>query len=426
MARKIVINTLGTMGDLHPLIAVAQSLQIRGFNPVFAASNDHMGKIRKAGFEAHCVSLGLLELAAKLGFSEEDFMTKLMTSQVEMMKKFMLGPLSENTRTLESVMEGAAAVIGTPFTYSGHIMAEKYRVPFILSAMQPGVLITRYDPMVTPDLPVFISPAKNPLSRAWNRAWIDFALLAGQLLFGKQINAVRAEHGLPRKTKMPAIDPADTPLILGLYSDVLGGLQPDYYPQTHITGFPIFDSQSGASETLDPNLEAFLDAGSPPLVFSVGSVAFHAAREFYKDSLTLARLMKRRAVLLTGKALDIKPDPDIFVADYVPHSLLFPRAAAIIHHGGMGSVGQALMAGKPQLIVPFNGDQFDNARRVKRLGISATLKAKKYNAARAKKLLSGLLGDAEVQIAVRKIAERVSSENGAEKAADLIADFFEI
>ena len=174
-------------------------------------------------------------------------------------------------------------------------------------------------------------------------------------------------------------------MFLGLYSDVLGGLQPDMFPNTRITGFPVFDSESGAPEKLDPALERFLDEGPPPLVFGLGSLAFHAAGNFYAESIELSKRLEKRAVLLIGKkqSHNLKIEKDVHIVGYAPHSHLFPRAAAIIHHGGIGSTGRALMHGKLQLITPFNGDQFDNARRIRRLEIGETLPIKKYSATSA-------------------------------------------
>ena len=422
MARKIVINTIGTLGDLHPMIALAGALKNSGLEPVFATSHDYLPKIRKAGFKAHGVAPGLLDRAATLGFSEEEFMDKVITSQTEMMTKFILGPLSETTRELEKVMEGAIAVIGGPFSYAGHIMADKYKVKFIMAVLQPGLMATCYNPMVTPEIPIFIAPAKNPFSRMWNKGWISLAKFVGRRLFSKSINAVRVEHRLAPKLNMPIYDSEDTPLILGFYSDVLGPLESDMYPQTHITGFPIFDSQSGRPEKLDPALDNFIDAGPPPLVFSLGSLAFHVGRDFYLDSMVVTKQLGKRAVLLTGKGMDFSSDKNIFVADYAPHSELFPRVDAIIHHGGIGSTGRALKAGKPQLIVPFNGDQFDNARRIKQLGIGNTLPFKKYTTARAEKLLAQLLDKTDIRQSALKISEKVSQEKGSQKAASLILE----
>jgi len=252
MENKIVINTIGTLGDLHPLIAVAQELKSAGLEPVFATSHDHIGKIRNSGFQAHGIVDGHLKQAADLGISETEFMHKMMTNQKEMMEKFVVATLSGSTKKLEPVVNRAAAIIGGPFSYAGQIMADKYGLPFILTILQPGLISTCYDPMISPEFPVIIAPANNTVSRAWNRIWIALIKFAGRSFFSKSINAVRAEFGVSTKRHLPVFEPSDAVIFLGLYSDVLGGLQPDMFPNTHITGFPVFDSQSGVPETLDP------------------------------------------------------------------------------------------------------------------------------------------------------------------------------
>ena len=197
------------------------------------------------------------------------------------------------------------------------------------------------------------------------------------------------------------------------------------HPNTHITGFPVFDSQSGAPEKLDPSLESFLNDGSPPLVFGLGSLAFHAAGNFYSESIALSKRLKKRAVLLIGNTQNhgLNVDKDVYIADYAPHSELFPRAAAIIHHGGIGSTGRALMHGKLQLITPFNGDQFDNARRVRQLGIGETLPIKKFTAKKAEALLRNLLENEDAQYKASEIHKKLENENGAKNAANIIVEY---
>jgi len=116
-----------------------------------------------------------------------------------------------------------------------------------------------------------------------------------------------------------------------------------------------------------------------------------------------------------------KPAPkDVLVVDYAPHSELFPHAAAIIHHGGMGTTGQALRAGKPQLVVPHFADQPDNADRVRRLGVGATVAAAAYTPARARRELAALLASPAYGGRAREMARALRTEDGASNAVDII------
>ncbi len=126
----------------------------------------------------------------------------------------------------------------------------------------------------------------------------------------------------------------------------------------------------------DPELLRFLDAGEPPIVFTLGSAAVWIADDFYAVSIAAARALGRRALLLAGEnAADIRAHaPDgIGVFDYAPHSAVMPRAGVIVHQGGVGTTAQALRAGRPMLVVPFGQDQPDNARRVVGLGVARTI-----------------------------------------------------
>ena len=211
------------------------------------------------------------------------------------------------------------------------------------------------------------------------------------------------------------------PLKLGLYSPVL--VEPgDRLPvNTKLVGFPIFESESGAENGMPPELERFLDRGPPPLVFTLGSFAVRAPGSFYEESLKAARDLGMRAVLLTGNDSTAYPGDDVLACRYAPHSQLFPRAAVIIHHGGIGTTGQALKAGKPELVVPHMGDQWDNGARIRRLGVGAVLGAGRYTAVRARTALGALCADNALRQRAIDLAARVEAENGAQAAAEAIA-----
>jgi rhamnosyltransferase subunit B len=108
-------------------------------------------------------------------------------------------------------------------------------------------------------------------------------------------------------------------------------------------------------------------------------------------------------------------------AEYAPHAGLFPRAAAIVHHGGVGTTAAALRAGRPMLVVPHAHDQPDNADRCRRLGVARVLDATRYTAQRAAAHLTALIADPSYSRRARAIAEQIAHERGVETAADTIA-----
>jgi UDP:flavonoid glycosyltransferase YjiC (YdhE family) len=206
--------------------------------------------------------------------------------------------------------------------------------------------------------------------------------------------------------------------VLALFSRYLARPQADWPRQTVVTGFPFYDRHHQHPD-LSPQLRQFLDSGPAPLVFSLGSTAVGAAGDFYTVSLEAARRLRMRALFLTGPHAQGLP-PEATTVEYAPHSELFPRAAAIVHHGGIGTTAQAMLSGRPMLVVPFAHDQFDNAARVKRLGIAEVLYRGRYNVHRTEDLLRRLVQDPRYAEAAASVAAKVRDENGVETAANLI------
>jgi UDP:flavonoid glycosyltransferase YjiC (YdhE family) len=185
------------------------------------------------------------------------------------------------------------------------------------------------------------------------------------------------------------------------------------------TGFPFYDE--AAAPSLPAPVERFLAAGEPPIVFTLGSSAVYAAGEFYAESIRATTALGRRALLLIGSN---PPPPDlpasILAWDYLPYAQVFPRAAAIVHSGGVGTTAQALRAGRPMLVMPFAFDQFDNAARVTRMGAGRTLHRNRYRADRAARELNALLSEKRYSETAARLGAQVRSERGVEAACDAI------
>jgi rhamnosyltransferase subunit B len=241
--------------------------------------------------------------------------------------------------------------------------------------------------------------------------------------------ALRSELGLPPVTNPLFEGQFSRYGTLAIYSKHLGELQADSPPACEITGFAFYDSDRGGKVELPRPLQQFLAEGSAPLVFTLGTAKVMEPGDFYQRSLETARALGRRAVFLGG------PNPEentpealptsAFAAGYVPHSLIFPHAAAIVHHGGVGTTAQALRAGKPQLIVPFAGDQPDNAARIVRMGVGRTLSPSAYGSRRAAAELSDLCSDPAIAARAARMGKLVAAEDGASVGADIIEELLQ-
>ncbi|MEO5809427.1 MAG: nucleotide disphospho-sugar-binding domain-containing protein, partial [Sphingomicrobium sp.] len=301
--------------------------------------------------------------------------------------------------------------------------AEKRRIPLITAVLQPMALLSPHDPPSTPDFWMAKHPPVGRLGAAWNTAVYAAIRRALKHLYSQQLDAVRTEHGLSPEGAANMLEPQlKSDLVMGCYSRFLGPLPADAPAQTKIVGFPFFDSYQGGEEALDPILTEFLNGGPAPVVFTLGTFAVHGAGKFYERAEAAARSLDLRAVMLTGESNRVIVDGPIVRCGYIPHSLLFPHAALIVHHGGVGTTGQAMRAGKPQLIVAHMGDQSDHAHRIQRLGLGLSIKASRFTVGRAVPIIRSLLQTPSFQ--ERALAARlfVSHENGSDDGATAIAN----
>jgi UDP:flavonoid glycosyltransferase YjiC (YdhE family) len=231
--------------------------------------------------------------------------------------------------------------------------------------------------------------------------------------------ALRRELGLPDRGN-PIFEGSHSPhMVLALFSRCLAEPQPDWPPQTVVTGFPFFDRHHEQPD-LAPELDRFLSEGPPPVVFTLGSSAVGAAGDFYRDSLKAVQKLGVRAVFLTGSHPQGIPDPlpaGVVAVSYAPHSEIFSRASAIVHQGGIGTTAQAMRSGHPMLIVPFAHDQFDNAERVRRLGAAEVVYRSRYNTVTAEAALRKLH---HKDSAAARVGELVREERGTMNAADAL------
>ena len=283
--------------------------------------------------------------------------------------------------------------------------------------LAPANLMTVHDPLLVGPwrVPPWVPPGARRAFWRWAvRRFIDPVALA-------DVNAARAGRGqAPVPTLLDWIA-AVPDLSLTLFPDWFAPTQPDW-PQPLVRGdFPLFDPNADAA--LAPDLAAFLQAGPPPLVFTHGTGNTQAAA-YFRHALAAAQELGRRALFLTPHRDQVPASlpSSMLWQDYVPLARLLPQAAALVHHGGIGTTAEALRAGTPQLVVPLAHDQFDNAARVTALGVGASLTAARLNEARLVRALGGLLAQPGLAARTRAVAGRfVAGEGMARVCAALEA-----
>jgi UDP:flavonoid glycosyltransferase YjiC (YdhE family) len=320
--------------------------------------------------------------------------------------------------------KGADLLVGNLASYSARLVAEKSGVAWASVMHIPTGFFSAYDPPLLPCLPGvsknlrFLGPAFwGPLGRflKWGMGWL-----------ARPWHRLRRQIGLPPVTELNPLTEGHSPqLHLALFSKLLADKQPDWPPQTVVTGFPWYDKDGSAG--LPPVLTRFLETGPRPIVFTLGSALTTVAGSFYEQSVSTAKLLGRRAVLILKDSRNCPRSlPEGVVAiDYAPFSELFPRSGAVVHHGGVGTTGLAMRSGCPMLIMPCAWDQEDNADRVVRLGVARTIARRHFTPARAVAELHRLLDDSAYTRRASEIGQRVRQEDGVRVACDALSELLQ-
>ena len=422
--RRVVLATFGSLGDLHPMLAVALRLRALGLEAVIATSEGHRAKVEAEGLGFAPVRPDFADIERDLGVDPAEVMRRMIAGDDFLFKDVLFPYVRKSYEDALAATAGADLVAGTNFAFGARIAAEVRGIPFVALVLQPLTFLSAHDPPVLLPYPWLGS---LPTRLGPRGAELLFGLVKQATnTWAKPLQALRRELGLPAER-----DPVFTghfevsQRVLGLYSPLLGAPQPDFPAGAAILGSTFYDSEAGGAGALSPELQRFLAAGPPPVVCTLGSAAVLQGERFYRASLQAAERLGLRAVLLVGPEAAARwageTGPSALAVAYAPHSQLFPRARLVVHHGGIGTTAQALRAGRPQLVVPFFADQPDNAARLVRLGVARTLPSRRYTPARATTALAALLGETSYARAAEGAAEIVRGEDGAEGAASAIA-----
>jgi rhamnosyltransferase subunit B len=421
--KRIVMTTFGSLGDLHPYIALALEMKRRSIEPVIVTSEVYRAKIESLGIEFHPLrpNLPALDSAAAVEIIDKIFDPR--RGAEYLFKELLVPALRDSYEDLKTALRGADLLVSHPVTLAAPLVAQTTGIPWVSTVLAPASLWSDDDPLVPPDAAWVYRVMRfgGPLVARGFRKLIETltnSWLKPLYEFRKELRLPRGEHPIFEGQYSPELN-------LGLFSKAMYKLPADCPPNTMLTGFPFYDRKDNSS--ISRELLNFLGDESPPIVFTLGSSAVHVAGDFFRESIEAARLLDRRAVFLVGddknKPRETLPE-GMAAFDYAPYGELLPRAAAMVHQGGVGTTGQGLRAGIPMLVMPYNHDQPDNAARVTRLGVARTIPRKKYKAARVANELKELLYDPFYRRRARQIAQEVRAENGAALAVDLILSTF--
>jgi rhamnosyltransferase subunit B len=408
---RVIIHTIGSAGDVHPFLGIGKALQDRG-HEVFVVTNP----VFETAVSAN--GLGFYPLGTVMDFqkTKDDpdlwHPRRAFPTVIRHAVDPSHAPILEITRELR--IPGRTVMLASSLAFAARTASELLEIPYATVHLAPAIFPSVFRQPEIHGLP-FGNGAPRILKRIqWNIAGrvVDHFALPGLNRFRTALGLAPAKHLLGDWWNSPK-------RVIALFPDWFAPAQPDWPTQTRQTGFPLFDEKD--SRPISQELEEFLDAGSPPVVFTPGS-AMSQGHHLFAEAAKALRRIGRRGIFLTPFSECLPPDlaPDILAVPYAPFSQILPRCAAIIYHGGIGTCAQALQAGIPQLIQPMAHDQLDTLSRIRELGVGDGIMPRRFKEKPLAAALEDLLSNPSYRKNAAEFAKRFESATWLEETCSLV------
>ncbi len=419
---NVFIATIGTRGDVQPYVALGEALHQAGHTVTICTSTRYAALVTERGLQYGQLSDELVALvetpAGRAAIAGAGGSIGGMRALMRLIRQSIRiqQDLCRNGWTAAQEATPDVIVYHPKMAIALHY-AERLGIPAVLATLFPTFLPTAAYP--TPGFPeLHLGPM---LTAAYNRATHHLVRAVVSVVSRWLFASWRAEHGFPPQpwgTGLLHRDDGTRVPILNGWSTHVAPNPPDWPRQgVATTGCWVLRRQS--DYTPPRALQAFLEAGPPPVYVGFGSMA--GAEPAHTTRVVLDALAQagRRGVLARGwGGLDARDCPEsVYLLDQVPHDWLFERVAAVVHHGGAGTTAAGLRAGCPTVVCPFFGDQLFWARRVCDLGVGpAPVPQKQLTAPR----LADAIRQATEHIAMRQAAATLGRALRREDGASVL------
>jgi len=413
---RIVMCTFGSLGDLHPFLAIGCELKKRHYDVIIATSPVYKEKTENLG-------LGFHPVRPDIDLEDQHFIQQVTNHKRGpefLIREHVMPYLLQSYEDLEALLKPDDSIITHPLAYAAHALAEKLGLTWTSATLSPTWYFSVHDAPVLTKFPQLktiqnLSPSINRaifglgnfITRSWTKPLIQFRKRLG---LSTDRNSVMEGFISPHRD-------------LALFSSTFAKPQPDWPDQTVATGFPFFDYPE---EDWDgKNFQDFLDAGPAPVVFTLGSAVVKNPGPFFEISIDVVKRIGCRAILLMEEETREKVaeafNPDqILIKTYIPYSALFQHARVIVHQCGIGTTAQALASGHPSLAVPYSNDQPDNAHRLEQLGVARHLNIRNFSQRNLQRELTALMENPSYEQQAQSIARQIQKENGVKRACQEI------
>jgi UDP:flavonoid glycosyltransferase YjiC (YdhE family) len=400
---NVLFVSVGSLGDLHPLMVIAAAMRSRGHRVRLASHPQFESIVTHQEFDFE--SLGARKLLDDLLSVEDRVAVRLNGFPILVRGLYMPLMRTVYERLQECYREGWYIVANWP-AFGARIAHERWGIPLATVVYQPSMLCSAYEKFWTP--PTIVKMYR----RVVDRLVLDRKVLAEIPKFCSDVGVRAPSHALYRWGFSPR-------KLLCLFPSWYAPPRPDHPPQIVQTGFPVWRPTQGPS--LSSDLSSWLDAGDPPILFAAGSWPA-APATFFRAATDACHRLGTRSILIDSDSRNISYSPSALIRfeSYVPYHRILSRCAAIVHRGGIGTVAHAMQTGVPQVISPLVHDQPDNARRCRRLHVAKVIPPSRLTGRELASTLTAMLTDSTYKESCRNIAARLQRCNGVDHTCEEI------
>lgn len=416
---KITLFAAGSRGDIQPCIAVGKGLQNAGYQVRIAAPQDFGDWISSHNIDFHPLTGDVQKIMA--GDTGREFMEsggRNPFKSIAAMRTMLEPVVSQMTDDAYLACRDADGLIclGVLSAF-GQAIAESLEIPLI--HIEPTPLLP------SRNFPAPAWPIQHNLG-GWHNFFSGWLMLrVVWLWYSPFVNDFRKRLGLKSVRYADMYRALQTTPMISAYSPQIMPHANDWPAHIHITGYAFLDPTSDWQPSKE--LDQFLSAGTPPVYFGFGSMAGRNPEKLAETILSALAMSGQRGVLLTGwGGLQIENIPEnVFVLDSAPHGWLFPRVAAVVHHGGAGTTAEGLRAGVPSIIVPFAFDQSFWGTRIAKLGLGPTpIPQKKLSAARLAEAIGEAVTNKDMLQKAAAVGKSIRGEMGINHAVKVVKKYF--
>lgn len=417
---KITIIAPGSQGDVQPFLALGKGLIKAGNSVRLVTNQNYENQVKSQGLEFWPIEVNMEDIIRSEKMREVLESGKLLTSIARMGNELRDNAELLAKRSLEACNDIDIVMAGISGLFTANSIAEKLGLPFLQALNIPFTPTKAFAGVLFPKFPRWLGGYRLSHRLTQQIVWQAYRP-TDKVIREQELGLSKSSFFGPFKSESLK----DGPIIYGI-SPTIFTRPDDWTENIHITGFwslDLPDQWAPPSELME-----FIQDEPIPLYIGFGSMSSKKPEETANLVFKALNKTNQRAVVSSGWGGLSKAElpSNVLMVESVPHSWLFPRVQAVIHHGGAGTTSAGLRAGVPSIVVPFHGDQPFWGYMIRKLGVGPKpIPRKKLSASRLAKAIEEVRTDKEMNKQATKLGSEIRAENGIEKAISIIDEIFE-